>query len=88
MNADLLDKEDFTQLVTNEVIEGTPLRIVGAESTGYFVALGKYRVSEYYVTQEKAKETAEQKGWQLITNIIGVMIEIARIQRINLQEEE
>ena len=46
MSAGSQAKENSSELVTKERIKNTPLDLVGNEEQGYFVALGKYKVSD------------------------------------------
>lgn len=83
-------KPSSSNLIINEPIDGTPLRLVGITDTsqdtlrikhGYFIALGNNRVSEIYNTQQEALDLVEMKTmetWNLIANIIVTMIETGK----------
>lgn len=71
------DREKSSQLVTNEVVEGTPFRIVGSEETGHAVAIGRTLVTEWQLEQEVRDLLGElsPKVWKMIASIAIVMTE-------------
>lgn len=78
-NADeeLINNKVSSQTVTNERIGDSALRIIG-NNEGFTIVLGPYRVTPVYHTREKAEEAIENKSWEMILNIVGVMIELQR----------
>lgn len=68
-------REDSSELITNiEIEEDCPLRITGSEEKGYFITMGKYRVSKIFPIIELADREAREKSWYTILNIIGVIM--------------
>jgi hypothetical protein len=65
--------------VENNRYEGTGFSIVGNEDKGYFVALGKYRLTEAK-TKIQCKQMIENRDYELILGMIGAA------QQINLEE--
>lgn len=72
MNVKEASKENYSKGYTREVIEDSPLYIVGDEN-GYRIILGKYAVSPIIKTVEEAREYSKTKSWSMILNIMGVM---------------
>lgn len=61
-----------SRLIIHEEIEGTPFIITGNEETGYFVRMGKYRLTEYH----KDKKNAEfQLNWTNIMTLICAIVD-------------
>lgn len=64
------------QLVSREPLHGTPFEIIGAVEVGYFLALGKYKLTEHYDTREEVLDILIQDSWLIIANMIALMIDI------------
>lgn len=58
------------ELLHREKIEGSPLWIVGTEEHGYFVSMGKHRLTESQPTISKARELLTYEQWNIIANMI------------------
>lgn len=72
-----------------EIIEvyKTPIKIVGGDNE-YFPVLGKWRLTEdVYETSEELEDRIKSTDWQLIMNVIGVMIEDF-FNNLNTEENE
>ena len=73
-------QDNAKSISTNETkferIEGTPFAIV-KQNKGWFIALGQYKVSDYYLTKEQAKKDIQRKDWDLILNVVSVLIEMS-----------
>ena len=54
-------------------VEGTPFYIVEQEK--FCVVMGRYKVSNEFETMEEAKKYIKKKPWDLLTKVIGIMIE-------------
>ena len=59
-----------------ERIESTPFAIV-KNNKGWFITLGKYRASDYYITKEQAKRDIQRRDWDLILSAVSIMIEMS-----------
>ena len=57
-----------------ERVDGTPFALIKDES-GWFIAFGRYRASDHYLTKEQAKKDIKQKDWDLILTTVSIMIE-------------
>lgn len=74
-NADQTSKQDWNykeELLT--YVEETPFAIVKQEE-GYFVIMGKYRMSEAIQKREEAYKNAKSITWMRILQVIGATIE-------------
>ena len=57
-----------------ERVEGTPFALI-KEQNGWFIAIGRYKASDLYLTKEQAKKDIKQKDWDLILTTMSIMIE-------------
>lgn len=73
MSADSISKEPSSELLTRERIKNTPFDLVGNEEQGYFVALGRYKVSETYGDQDTAIHEAKYPAWDILLNVMSLM---------------
>lgn len=82
-----INKTESKELKKIIDIENTPIKIVGNENE-YFAVLGKWRLTEeVYKTSEELEEKIKRTDWQLIMNVIGVMIEDF-FNNLNTEENE
>lgn len=58
-------------------------KIVGNEERGYFVSLGKYRLTEARTTIEECKKLIETKDWELLLALMGVYYEFYGDEQVN-----
>lgn len=61
------------ELFKVEEVKGTPFQIIKMEDK-YFLAMGKYRLSEPMPTYKEALENAQDSSWHRIMQIINIMI--------------
>lgn len=59
-----------SNLAEREEIEGTPFTVIGNEIVGYFLALGKYRITEHQKTKNDAIRLLETRKWDIIINLM------------------
>lgn len=69
-----LKEESFSNIY--EHIENTNFAIAGNEILGYFITYSKYRISDAQRTKEEAINLLETNKWQIIENLICIIIEI------------
>lgn len=62
--------DENTELITNTDIEKTPFKLIGSETTGYWVAMGPYRLTEAKNTKEEVIHELNEKTWEMIGNFI------------------
>lgn len=74
IHAEGTDKQNSNSehLVQREPIKGTPFVLTNI-GDGWFVTLGKYRVTENYETMEGAGTKVDVKNWEFLNNVIGVV---------------
>lgn len=63
------------ELIERHPIEGTPFMVVGNKDNGYFIAMGRFRISETAGTLQKAAEMLITNQWEIIGNMIITMWE-------------
>lgn len=75
-SADTQDKEKSISKneTAYERVEGTPFALI-KEDNAWFIAFGRYRASDLYLTKEQAKKDIKQKDWDLILTTMSIMIE-------------
>lgn len=59
-----------SELIHREDIPNTPFKISGNEDKGYFITLGKYKLTNNYITIEQAKDAILTNQWTIIMNMI------------------
>jgi len=62
-----------SQLIEQKIIEGTPFNI-NKVNDKWFLALGKYRLTELLETEEEAREEAKDASWFRIMQVIQIVI--------------
>lgn len=72
-NVEETHKENYS-LIMREKIEKTPFHIIGDEEKGYFIALGKYRVTEPTKTPEEAIQKLDIEKWNILVDVITIII--------------
>lgn len=67
-------KQESSELVKQEEIEGTPFKLVTTEK-GAFIAMGQYRLTEVQAEEELRKyvATMAEMNWEFITAVIGAI---------------
>lgn len=65
-----LPSQQSSEMAEMDVIEGTPFTVVGNEERGYFIAIGKFRISEVKPTREEAECLLSTDRWNVIVNLI------------------
>lgn len=67
------DKGDSLN-IEREIIKDTPFTLVGTPKHGYWLTLGKHRISQPFKTKKEAHKHLARKDWTLITAIIIAFI--------------
>lgn len=62
-----------SELVTREDVTGSPFKIIGTEH-GYFLALGKYRLTENCETKEEITELLTEEMYNIILKVLAILI--------------
>ncbi|AXH76241.1 MAG: hypothetical protein [Microviridae sp.] len=75
MNAEEAKAPNY-QLVSRKKIDGTPFEIIGNNEKGYFLAFGKYRLTDLFETIEEVQMHIASNHWEITAILIAVMIEI------------
>lgn len=72
--AQKLDDRGDSLSIEREVIKDTPFTLVGTPKHGYWLTLGKHRISQPFKTKKEAIKHLDRKDWTLITAIIIAFI--------------
>lgn len=70
-------------------IPGTPFMLVGNKDNGYMAVYGNYKLTDRMKSMKELIEYVDNQPWQLIMNVIGMMIEITeKINKMPPDEQE
>lgn len=75
-DAERINSQSNTQLLTREPIKNTPFTIVGNEEQGYIITMGKYKLSEPYKTNILADLAIKRSDWMLTINVMALICEL------------
>ncbi|WVR22141.1 MAG: hypothetical protein [Malazfec virus 5] len=86
-SASSLDKN--TEIMEQREVKDTPFRLTGNEEQGWVATLGMYRVSEPEMEAEKLEKwLRKSNNWELLTNVISVVVEETLKARVRDEEIE
>lgn len=68
-------EEGTKDLVESNPIKGTPLHIIGNHEKGYFIAFGKWRLTEPLPTVEHVKQHYKENTMNLTIQIVSIIID-------------
>lgn len=85
------DNSNSSEIIHREKIENTPFELVGNKDDGYFVAFGKFRVSNRYkidkqeyeddvIYQRLGLQILYKEQWSIITNLMVLFKDFAEEQ--------
>lgn len=74
---------DSTELFTREQIEKTPFWIIGDETNGYFLVMGKYRLTQGHKTPQEVKNHLQENMWDIILTMALVIYNDVKQHPIN-----
>lgn len=84
-NSESNSDEKIKQLLNKEEIPNTPFTLVKTQE-GYFITMGKYRLSQAHKTKEKAIQDLTINQWHHIATIAIIMAE--NIQTVKEEENK
>lgn len=73
-NAENTNNKGLNSSELIQYVEGTPFAVVESEE-GFFVIMGKYRMSESFQKSSEAIKDAKRITWMRILQVIGATIE-------------
>lgn len=76
-------EEPPTQLVEREQLEGTPFWIIGNNEEGYFLAFGKFKMTERYKTKDEVIEYLNSNEYNIIAQMILCTLEHQHLLKTN-----
>lgn len=71
----MVEKLENTELIKHTPVEGTPFHITGNEETGYFLRIGKYRLTDNFKTEDEVQDELFNGQWYITCNLIAVIME-------------
>lgn len=75
MSAEETDKQQSGELITRVNIPDTPFTAIKmGDEDGYFLTLGKYRLTKGNKTLNELQYRTEGVDWNLLINVIGVIV--------------
>lgn len=75
-------KENSSEIIEREQIENTPFWILKTEE-GYFLVMGKYRLSETYPTQIHVLTYLQDNHWQIILTLCTIVYKTLQSGELN-----
>lgn len=70
------DKPKSSELLQREEVTGTPFTIVGNEEKGYFLAMGKWKLSGHLPSKTAVIAYLDAEHWTITMNCIIVVTEM------------
>lgn len=77
---------DSKQLNLNRPIKGTPFTLSGNEEIGYFLSIGKYRITEPTYTPQEAIEKLDTETWEIVSRLCAAYIDFEK--RLKVEETD
>lgn len=65
-----LSREAFGELMERDKLEGTPFYIIGNKEYGYFLGLGKHRLTTPKPTKEQVLLEMNSEMWNIILKLV------------------
>lgn len=75
------NNEASSEQATVTGITNTPFSLVGHPAHGYFIALGKHRITPMQTSPKKALEQLDKNKWEIIINTIVNVVEQYNIMK-------
>lgn len=60
--------------IDREIIKNTPFTIVGSNKDGYWLTMGKHRISQAYKTKKEVLKYLKRSDWTLVTSVMIAFI--------------
>lgn len=79
-------KPSSTEIVQRIEVENSPLVLVGNDEDGWYVTLGRYRLSKRHMTEEAARKALQAEMWNIIMRMTYLITE-NQISSIHLMEQ-
>lgn len=75
-NAGEPNKENSSEILKREPIEGTPFTVTGNDEQGFAISFGKYRLGEIRETPQEAEADLIDEMWNIAARMAGVICDI------------
>lgn len=80
------DKEPSSELLERITVPGSPFTVCGNQEMGYFLTMGKYRLSEAQESKDAVLEYLDKEHYNVVFNLI-ITLQKATAELDKLQEE-
>lgn len=67
---DTIPEQPNEELLEQHELEGTPFKAVGNKERGYFLALGRNKLTNEFKDPDEVKDALEKNKWNVIVNLI------------------
>lgn len=64
-----------SELIERVEVVGTPFHVIGNEEKGYFLSIGKYRLTENRKTKDDALAEMNSNMWNIMMNLCIIIYE-------------
>lgn len=61
------------EIIQRETVEGTPFQVINLNNEGWFLALGKYRMTEPQENKQELIDRVKNKDWNVILDTIAIL---------------
>lgn len=75
LNAEETHNKNSSELIFREAIEHTPFYLVGTEENGYFITMGRFKLTENQPTKEKAINQLTIEQWNIVMRMSAIIHE-------------
>jgi hypothetical protein len=65
--------KNSTETIHRHRIENTPFDVIGNEERGYFLAFGKYRITQPKPTIEETEKQLQENMWPIICDVMTII---------------
>lgn len=72
-NAEADNNSNSSQLIEREQVKHSPFWIVGTTEKGYFLTMGKYKISPTFKSKLELLVYKEECEWEIVITIAGII---------------
>lgn len=74
-----------SHLITRNPVENTPFAVVGNNENGYFLTMGKYRLTDNFQNEEDVIYYLENNTWEIIVTLMTAIIHASQTHKIEMK---
>lgn len=86
-NAEVDNNSSSSQLIEREQVEHSPFWIVGTPEAGYFLTMGKYKISPTFKSKLELIVYKEECEWEIVITIAGIIASDLIMQNEKVKQE-